>query len=571
LIYIYAKGYKSREIWTSTNADNLDIALKLSSQTSICEVHVVDDDYKPISNAPVNLSFIESDRLLTSDTATTNTEGKAKFEFKDFGDNVQAYGTISCDLDGYDLAYNNISDNCDSQVKLVLHHVGECWAGKILDPQQNPIIGAKLYLISMVQKVKTPQRKTIQGLNQSSFSDPSDLTLLARTNAKGEFVLHRFNKKDFVRIAVKATGFKSQQIDFSPQDKTATVFAPNGFSIVKNFIFELSPGVAVLKGLVVEEPSGKPLSNVNIELQAQGKTSRDIITNEDGAFIIEDLEPGEYVPVMKASGGATDKHYVCVPDSFNTEAGKTLQVTFKARDGIVFKGRLIESGTQQPPSAKRVYLEAKLKSGQTISSDSIDNNGNWELLLPSGDYDLYYSIFIDDISRFVDSERPLSVIIEDREYGDLTLEISDRGTLSLQPASLVGRAIPDFKALNLSPLPADTNNEVLIICFFDMNQRPSRNCMQQLNKRAEELKTKDIVVVATQASKIEENTLRDWIKDQSISFPVGMVQSGEKEVRFIWGVKSLPWMILADERHVVRAEGFGLDTFDDQIEALRKE
>jgi hypothetical protein len=570
LIYIYAKGYKSREIWTSTNADNLDIALRLPSQTSICEVHVVDDDYIPISNASVNLSFIESGRFLISDTATTNTEGEAEFKFKDFGDNIQAYGTISCDLNGYDLAYNSISDDCDSQVKLVLHHAGENWSGRIVEPQQNPVAGAKLYLISMAQRVKTPQRKTIQGLNQSSFSDPSELTLLTQTDAKGEFVLHRFNKKDFVRITVKAPGFKSQQIDFSPQDNTATVSVPHGFSIVKNFVFELFPGVAIVKGLVVEESSGEPLPNANIVLRAQNKTGRDVITSEDGTFAVEDLEPGEYVPVMKASGGATDKHYVCVPDSFNAEAGKTMQVTLKARDGIALKGRLIESKTQQRPPAKRIYLEARLKSGQTISSDSIDENGNWQLLLPPGDYDLYCSILLDDIPRFVDSEEPLAVTVEDREDSVLTLEISDRGSLSLHPPSLVGRAMPDFKALNLSSLPVETSNEVLLICFFDMQQRPSRNCIMQLVKRAQELKAKDVSVVAVQASKIKREKLDEWIKENDIDFPVGMIMGDEKKIRFDWGIKSLPWLMLTDRNHVVTAEGFGLDELDARISSMNK-
>jgi hypothetical protein len=568
LIYIYAKGYKSREIWTSTNADNLDIALRLPSQTSICEVYVVDDDYKPISNAPVNLSFIESGRLLTSDTATTNTEGKAEFKFKDFGDNVQAYGTIGCDLDGYDLACNSISDNCDSQVKLVLHHAGEHWSGKIVDPQQNPIAGAKLYLMSMAQRVKTPQRKTTQGLNQSFFSDPSELTLLNRTNAKGEFVLHRSNKKDFVRIAVKAPGFRSQEIDFSPQDDTAAVLTPHEFSIGKDFVFELSPGVATVNGLVVEESSGEPLSNANIELRAQNKTSRDVITSEDGTFIIEDLEPGEYAPVLKTSEGAADKNYVCVPDVLTAEAGKTMQVTLKARNGILLKGRLIESRTQQRPSAKRVYLEARLKSGQTISSDSIDNNGNWELLLAPGDYDLYCSIFLDDISRFVDSEEPLSVTVENKEYEALTLEISDRGSLSLQPPSLVGRALPYFKDLNLSPLPADTDNKVIIVCLFDMNQRPSRNCMRQLNAKAKDLKTKGVLVLAVNASEVDDNTLNEWIKKNNITFPVGKIQGDEEKTRFSWGIKSLPWLILTDHSHVIHAEGFGFDNLDNMIEEM---
>ena len=46
-----------------------------------------------------------------------------------------------------------------------------------------------------------------------------------------------------------------------------------------------------------------------------------------------------------------------------------------------------------------------------------------------------------------------------------------------------------------------------------------------------------------------------------------MVQGDEKKTRLNWGVKSLPWLILTDSRHVVTAEGFGVDELDDKIEA----
>jgi len=568
LLNFYAKGYKSRRIWTSTNADNLDIMLQLPSETSICEVHVVDDEYRPVPNVPVHLDFnvLETGRLLTSHTAATNSEGIAEFRIKDFGEKVRAVGIVSCDIEGYDLAYNSVSDSSDTQVILVLHQEGKHWSGEIVDPQQNPIGGAKVYLVSMAQRVNTPERTTVQSLDQSFFPDPSESTMLAQTNAKGEFVLHRFNNKDFVRIAVKAPGFKAQQIDFSPEDNRAVVSVASNFSIVKDFVFQLSPGVAIVQGLLVDESSGRPLSNVNIQLLAQNNLSRDVSTDKDGTFIIEDLEPGEYVPVMKASGSAADKNYVCIPDVLIAESGKTMQVTLKARNGIPLKGRLIESNTQKRPSARRVYLEARLKSGQAISSDSIDEDGDWELLLPPGDYDFYFSIFYDDISRFIDSEEPLSVTVENKEYANLVLEIGGRGSLSLRPPSFVGRALPDFEDLNLSPLPAGMDNKMILVCFFDINQRPSRNCVIELGRRAEELKEKGIATVIIQASEVDANELNEWAKKNGIAFPVEMIQGDEAKARFNWGVKSLPWLILADTEHIVKAEGFGLDELNRKLQ-----
>jgi hypothetical protein len=68
-----------------------------------------------------------------------------------------------------------------------------------------------------------------------------------------------------------------------------------------------------------------------------------------------------------------------------------------------------------------------------------------------------------------------------------------------------------------------------------------------------------------QASEIEEDKLRQWVKENHISFPVGMIQGDEKLTYSTWCVTSLPWLILTDRKHVIIAEGFGLDVLEDKI------
>jgi hypothetical protein len=49
--------------------------------------------------------------------------------------------------------------------------------------------------------------------------------------------------------------------------------------------------------------------------------------------------------------------------------------------------------------------------------------------------------------------------------------------------SLIGKTLLDFNDIDIK-LPADTvKDKIIIVCFFDMNQRPSRNCMLQLRKK----------------------------------------------------------------------------------------
>lgn len=136
---------------------------------------------------------------------------------------------------------------------------------------------------------------------------------------------------------------------------------------------------------------------------------------------------------------------------------------------------------------------------------------------------------------------------------------------TIQPLSLVGKPLlklKDFK-INLSLL--ESNEKNILVCFFDMEQRPSRNCLWQLSKRAPELKAKDVVVVTVQTSKINEETLNEWIKKNNIQFPVGMVQDREERTRLAWVIQSLPWLILTDKERIVQAEGFGINELDEKI------
>jgi len=122
----------------------------------------------------------------------------------------------------------------------------------------------------------------------------------------------------------------------------------------------------------------------------------------------------------------------------------------------------------------------------------------------------------------------------------------------------VGKPLPKLEGIKLKLSAEQTKDRAILLCFFDMNQRPSRNCIIRLAKQAEQLKQKGIAVVAVQASKMDENKLNEWVKNNNIPFTVGMIQGDEEKTRYTWGVRSLPWLILTDKQHTVIAEGFGI-------------
>ena len=131
--------------------------------------------------------------------------------------------------------------------------------------------------------------------------------------------------------------------------------------------------------------------------------------------------------------------------------------------------------------------------------------------------------------------------------------------------NLTGKPLPDFNMIKTDFDLEQAIGKRILVCFWDMNQRPSRNCMIQLAKQVEQLKSKSVIVVAVQASKVDEKTLNEWVKKNNIAFPVGMIQGDDEKVRLTWGVKSLPWLILTDRKYVVCAEGFSLTELDEKL------
>ena len=82
---------------------------------------------------------------------------------------------------------------------------------------------------------------------------------------------------------------------------------------------------------------------------------------------------------------------------------------------------------------------------------------------------------------------------------------------------------------------------------------------------------KGVAVVAVHAGAVRPEVLRKWLKENKISLPAGRVSENPKDAqqqRKAWGVRALPWLILTDKRHIVRAEGFGLAELDERLKEV---
>jgi len=133
--------------------------------------------------------------------------------------------------------------------------------------------------------------------------------------------------------------------------------------------------------------------------------------------------------------------------------------------------------------------------------------------------------------------------------------------------NLTGMPLPSFDGIHFD-VPPQINGKVLLMCFFDIQQRPSRHVISRLAKQAALLRQDNVTVIAVQGAKTDESKLQEWIKENDISFPVGMISHDTQKTCNAWGVRSLPWLILTDRDHVVIDEGSSLTDLENQLKRL---
>ena len=141
-------------------------------------------------------------------------------------------------------------------------------------------------------------------------------------------------------------------------------------------------------------------------------------------------------------------------------------------------------------------------------------------------------------------------------------------TLSLGK-SLKGTLLPSLADFGLrEPLPGLEGKGVLL-CFLDIQQRPSRQVLRQLAQSRAQLLQRNVVPVIVQAAPCEPGELQKLLAEYARDLPWGQIVGAGEKVQRAWGVESLPWLILADRGHIIRADGFPPAALEEKLSSLR--
>jgi hypothetical protein len=133
--------------------------------------------------------------------------------------------------------------------------------------------------------------------------------------------------------------------------------------------------------------------------------------------------------------------------------------------------------------------------------------------------------------------------------------------------SLVGKPLPGLAAAGLDgKAPA---GKPILLCLFDLGQRPSRRCLRLLGEQYDRLAQRGITVLGLQTSPTEDAAWKEWLGANPVPFPLGRLPEKAETLDWAAGMDSLPWLILTDAKGKVTAEGFPLEDLDARLKDLK--
>ena len=550
----------------------LDVELK---PAVIVRGKVVDPDGRAIADASIRVMLRHTmwSSTMTSESVTTDTDGN--FELRaipvehryELNVNAKGYGGKSVEFHADD-AVNNLLE----VEPATLPRANLSVSGLVVDTQGNPIANARI--------------------ESYGFGEGQPGHLATQGDSQGKFTLEGVCEgKVDLRVDVSQKGKRLSARAMAYGGATGIkLVAREGQAVLQHFSIESYEQIVqgnekAIAGVAVDE-SGSPVAGVPVAVRChkkemeKGKFSWSYssypdlraTTDKQGRFAIATEKDGEYSVLFSPYNKAAVIAY-------DIPAGKKdLKVTLPVGGAVAGRLMRMDKGKKVPIPNMEVKIEQPDRASYTHlgfdrdQTTVTDSEGRFRFehlrtkIRPGGSRSQKKW---DHIAR-----------VWDISYGDTSKTIAFYDTTELEDFELlvqpdlaqllVGMPLPGFDITRIDRAVNLAKGKMVMVCFFDVEQRPSRNFLRQLTTRNQELETKGVAVVALQASKIDEDSLNKWCRQFGISFPVGMVQGNEENTRFTWGVKSLPWLILTDQEHIVRANGFSLTELTQKIGVLLK-
>ena len=502
-----------------------------SAVTGKLEVLVVDDQTRqPVEEAIVGVR-VEGSRYRLFNQAS-GKDGKAEFELAPGRYVVfRVYKRGSHGFRTFDQSVA-IEPGKTTRIRLSLE-ANPVFRGTILDPDGKPVGGVILYVLPYDDK-KTPRVSGTDGQFEIRFE-----TTINWIRSPRLFLVARYPDRNLAGIVELEKDRKSIEV-------------------------KLRPGVA-LTGVVTNE-KGVPLADAKVDVSYNigrmwAPIDREFPVDKQGRFEIKAVPPGEkYHIEVHADGYGTRDAEVQLEEPYQPRKDLgtlALPTADQAVSGVVLDedqnpvpgAQVICYGENQPRNRTQTDREGRFqidkicKGSLQLSARAPTEDGFGNTTASGGDQDV-------------------RIVLQSH---------SSRDRVQDSINTLIGRELPGLYEFEWSADPDEAGKgKMVLVYFWDMSVRPSRHGIKQLNERARELAAKQVAVLTVHAGEADAKAIKDYVQKMGLQVPLGTLKPGKHRPEKDWGVKTIPWLILADKKHIVRAAGFGVEELDGKIKELTR-
>lgn len=276
-------------------------------------------------------------------------------------------------------------------------------------------------------------------------------------------------------------------------------------------------------------------------------------TDAQGRYEIDDLPvEGRYIIYASARGHGRSRRNV--NGDSETNRVELPPFVLKRADSIV--AGVVVDQENRPVAGADVHLSGIDQPQENARTDS---KGRFRFKVCEGRVQLFASASTGIYANAALEAGETNAVVQLHGSGSM-------GGRPKRPA-LTGRPLPDLAVFGIdaAAVPA---GKPLLLCLFDIGQRPSRRMVRLISDRQGALKKKGLVVAGIQASPAGVEFFKEWKASHPPPFPVGCLTKKTAQTRWASQAEALPWLILTDARHRVVAEGFALDELEAKLKLI---
>lgn len=324
---------------------------------------------------------------------------------------------------------------------------------------------------------------------------------------------------------------------------------------------QLASGLVVVGR--VEDVNGKPLSDATVRLYLWSGNSgsqldnKPIKTDAQGHYEITALPAGR-----KYSMDATAKGYGSANQNIQEDAEtnriELAPCVLRVADHKL-AGEVVDAD-DKPVARANVFMYGQ---GQPNTSVRTDAKGRFK----------FDAVCEGTVQLSANSQRAYGNARAEAGDTNVVIKLGVNQSYSIRETpkrpSLRGKPLPDLAPLELGA-DAVAAGKPILLCLFDIEQRPSRRFVKQLAEQYDALHQQGVSVLGAQAAVTTVEAFKDWKDGNPVPFPVGRLSEKAANTKWASDVESLPWLILTDGERRVTAEGFALDELEAKLKSQAK-